>query len=388
MISWLIKKFVPDSNDRQSPKVRYAVGRICGYVGIFLNILLFAMKYAVGLIVNSVAIKADAVNNLTDAVNNIVSIISFYISEKPADKEHPYGHQRTETITALFMGVLIAWLGVEMLRQSIEKIIHNQVPVFHWSSVIVLCFSIVIKLIMYLYNRKYGKKYDSDLLLANALDSRNDVLGTVLVLVSAVISPWLHYDLDGVIGLFVSGIILYSAWDLMKSVINVLLGEAPSTLEMNQLIDIIMREPMIMDIHDVIFHSYGPTKTYATAHVEVDGTLPLIEVHNVIDSIERIVQKEMNVDLVIHVDPLLLNDKKTMEAEDIFDEIVEQCNPEWSIHDFRIEERPQDSTRVYFDLVVPYNEKHSEEEILELIKNRLDHPEKYRLLIRIEHPYS
>lgn len=225
MIAWLIKRFVPNYEDKDSSKVRYAICRLCGVVGIFLNVLLFASKYLVGLLVGSVAIKADAINNLTDAVNNIVSIVSFYLAEKPADKEHPYGHERTETITALFMGVLIAWLGIEMFRQSLDKIIHNQVPVFEWSSVIVLVMSIVVKLIMYSYNNKYAKIYHSELLKANAIDSRNDTLGTLLVLGSAVISPFIHYDLDGVIGIVVSGIILVSAYDLMKEVINSLLGK-------------------------------------------------------------------------------------------------------------------------------------------------------------------
>ena len=388
MIAWLISKFVPDSKDTQSMKVRAAVGRLCGIVGIFLNLILFASKYVIGLLVGSVAIKADAVNNLTDAVNNIVSIVSFYISEKPADKEHPYGHERTETITALFMGVLIAWLGVEMFRQSINKIIHNQAPVFEWSSVAVLVLSIVVKIIMYIYNNKYAKIYHSELLKANAIDSINDTIGTSLVLISAVVSPFIHYDLDGVVGVIVSGIILFSAYDLMKEVINSLLGEAPSTLRMNQLIDEILQEPMVMDIHDVIFHSYGPSKTYATAHVEVDGTLSLVGVHDKIDDIERKVLRDMNIDLVIHVDPVLLNDEETMEAEDLFDSAIEACNPEWSMHDFRIEPVSEECTRVYFDLVLPYEEKRSEEEVQNMIRANLEKPDQWEMILRLEHPYS
>ena len=388
MIAWLIKRFVPNYEDKDSSKVRYAICRLCGVVGIFLNVLLFASKYLVGLLVGSVAIKADAINNLTDAVNNIVSIVSFYLAEKPADKEHPYGHERTETITALFMGVLIAWLGIEMFRQSLDKIIHNQVPVFEWSSVIVLVMSIVVKLIMYSYNNKYAKIYHSELLKANAIDSRNDTLGTLLVLGSAVISPFIHYDLDGVIGIVVSGIILVSAYDLMKEVINSLLGEAPNTSRMNELIDEILEEPMVMDIHDVIFHSYGPNKTYATAHVEVDGNLSLVGVHNRIDDIERRVQKKMNIDLVIHVDPVLLNDEQTIEAEELFDSTIESCCKDWGMHDFRIEPIRDDLTRVYFDLVMPYEDKRSEEEVIRLIQKKLKEPEKWEIVIRMEHPYS
>ncbi len=388
MISWLISKFVPNWKDTSSSKVRYAVCRLCGVVGIFLNLLLFGSKYMIGLLVGSVAIKADAINNLTDAVNNIVSIVSFYISEKPADREHPFGHERTETITALFMGVLIAWLGIEMFRQSVDKILHNQTPVFEWSSVAVLLISIAVKLIMYLYNNKYGKIYHSDLLHANAIDSRNDIIGTSMVLFSAVVSPFIHYDLDGAVGVIVSGIILYSAYDLMKEVISTLLGEAPSTLKMNELIDEILEEPIVMDIHDVIFHTYGPTKTYATAHVEVDGRLPLIDVHSKIDDIERRVQKNMNIDLVIHVDPIKLNDEKTLEAEDLFDAALEKCSSEWSMHDFRIEPIDDRKTMAYFDLVLPYGEKRTEEEVTRMIKANLPDPDAWELAIRLEHPYS
>ncbi len=286
------------------------------------------------------------------------------------------------------MGVLIAWLGVEMFRQSINKIIHNQAPVFEWSSVAVLVLSIVVKIIMYIYNNKYAKIYHSELLKANAIDSRNDTIGTSLVLISAVGSPFIHYDLDGVVGVIVSGIILFSAYDLMKEVINSLLGEAPSTLRMNQLIDEILQEPMVMDIHDVIFHSYGPSKTYATAHVEVDGTLSLVGVHDKIDDIERKVLRDMNIDLVIHVDPVLLNDEETMEAEDLFDSAIEACNPEWSMHDFRIEPVSEECTRVYFDLVLPYEEKRSEEEVQNMIRANLEKPDQWEMILRLEHPYS
>lgn len=388
MISWLIQKYVPDSTDRSSTRVRYAVGRICGLVGICLNVLLFASKYLVGVLVNSVAIKADAINNLTDAISNIASILSFHLAEKPADREHPYGHERTETIAALFMGVLILSLGIEMVKQSVDKILHNTAPDFEWSSVAVLCMSIAVKIIMYSYNRKYGRMYDSDLLIANAVDSRNDIMGTALVLVSAVISPLIHYDLDGVTGLVVSAIIFWSAYGLLKDVINRLLGEAPDPEVLNSLTDLILEDPDVLDVHDVVIHSYGPQKTYATAHAEVDGTSDLMSVHNGIDMVERRALREMNVELVVHIDPIILEDRRTNRCRALFESTLENICPSWMMHDFRMEQRSPSWVDCYFDLVVPYEEKRSQEEIEKMIQDQLPPEVRYNLYIRLEHPYS
>ena len=388
MVAWLIRKFVPDYQNTASARVRYAVCRLCGYLGICLNLFLFASKYAVGLLVGSVAIRGDAINNLTDAASNIVSILSFHLAEKPADKEHPYGHQRTETIAAFLMGMVILVLGFEMLKESIQKILEPGPVEFKWSAVIVLALSIAVKLIMYTYNHRYAKVYDSDLLEAYAVDSRNDVLGTSLVLASAVISPLIHYDLDGIMGVIVSGIIFFSAYDLLKDVITRLIGEAHNDEVLNQIEDIILENPMILDVHDVIIHSYGPQKTYATAHAEVDGSLPLMTVHGVVDQIEREIQDTMNIEMVIHVDPVALHDEETIDMMELFERAVEEVDPDWNFHDFRIQEQGDDTVKVYFDLVIPYEEKRSQQEIEQLIVSNLPKETKYILYMRIEHPYS
>lgn len=388
MVTWLIHHYVKNYQNTKSSAVRYQVGKICGYVGIVLNMLLFAGKYAVGMLVHSVAIKGDAVNNLTDAINNIVSIISFHLSEKPADKEHPYGHERTETVTALGMGLVIVYLGFEMLKESVGKLMHPGPVDFQWSAVIVLVLAILVKVIMYSYNNKYGKVYNSELLMANAIDSRNDVIGTALVLASTLISPLIHYDLDGIMGVVISLIIFQSAYDLLKDVVNRLIGEAPSMDTLNEMEDILLEDPMVLDVHDIILHSYGPKKVYATAHAEVDAQENLVTVHSHIDTLERRVSKDMGIDLVVHVDPVLLHDEKTIEAEDQFNNILDAIDSEWSMHDFRIETGPTGRTRVYFDLIVPYSERRDEDEITEIIVSHLDHPENYVLIIRVEHPYS
>lgn len=388
MISWLISLFHihPDPSDMTA--ARYKVCRLLGYLGIFFNFLLFASKYTIGFLVGSVAIKGDAVNNLTDFMSNIISILSFRLAEKPADKEHPYGHERTETIAALFMGMIIVYLGIEMLRQSIDKIVHPGQVHFEWAAVVVLILSISVKLYMYSYNRKYGRIYDSSLLEANAIDSRNDTLGTLLVLASTLISPLIHYDLDGVMGVVVSGIIFFSAYGLLRDVISSLLGEAPDEELINEMTDRIMSSPMVIDVHDIAVHTYGPKYRYATAHVEVDGTMSLMDAHAQADRIEREIMDAMNIELVIHIDPILLDDASTAQAQSRLDDAIAAVHGGWSFQDFRIEEPDRNHQILYFDLIVPYGEQRDPGQIEQLILDHLPKDRQYVLKMRVVHPFS
>lgn len=387
MVSFLVSRMIK-KEQKDAQTIRYAICKLLGYVGIGLNIFLFTAKFLIGYLVGSVAIKGDAINNLTDSMSNIVSILSFNLAQKPADKEHPYGHGRTETIAALFMGMLIVSLGIDMLRQSIDKVL-NPAPVhFEWAAIIVLVISILTKLYMYSYNHRYGKAYQSDLLEANAIDSRNDVMGTSLVLASTLISPIINYDLDGIVGIVVSGIIFYSAYGLIKDVVSTLLGQAPSAEVIERIEEIIQQSPMVLSVHDIAVHTYGPQYTYASAHVEVDGMLDLMEVHTEVDRLERIVAKEMNIELVTHVDPVLLRDKLTKKLDQRLRNIVRELDPQWTVQDFRIkkEENPQ-HIHLFFDLVVPFEEKRSASEIEQMIADELKNQQYYRLEMRIVHPY-
>lgn len=387
MVSFLVSRMIK-KEQKAANTLRYAICKLLGYIGIGLNIFLFVAKFLIGYLVGSVAIKGDAINNLTDSMSNIVSIFSFNLSQKPADKEHPYGHGRTETIAALFMGMLIVSLGIDMLQQSIEKVL-NPAPVhFEWAAIIVLGISILTKLYMYSYNHRYGKAYQSDLLEANAIDSRNDVMGTTLVLASTLISPLINYDLDGIVGIVVSGIIFYSAYGLIKEVVSTLLGQAPSEEVVERIEEIIQQSPMVLSVHDIAVHTYGPQCTYASAHVEVDGTLDLMEVHTEVDRLERIIAKEMNIELVTHVDPVLLHDTLTKNLDLRIRNIVRNIDPQWTVQDFRIkkDENPQ-HIHIFFDLVVPFEEKRSASEIEPFIADELKNKQYYRLEMRVVHPY-
>ena len=386
MIGMFIRKFVPDWQDTKKASVRLGVGKICGIVGIVLNLILFAGKYLVGVLVQSVSIKADGINNLTDAATNILSIASFYMAEKPADKEHPFGHERTETLASLFAGLGIAFLAYETLKDSIVKIIHPEPVVFHWYMAAVLLFSIVIKGFMFLYNNKYGKKYHSSLLMATAVDSRSDMMGTSAVLVSTLVSPLIHFELDGYMGVVVSGIIFYSAYDVLKNVINTLMGEAPDPQLAQQITNMVLSNEYVLGTHDLMIHTYGPTANYATIHAEVNGHDDIMQVHEQIDRIERLVKEHLGVDLTIHMDPILEDDPLTRSYLNKFREAVRVLGQnEWSIHDFRVK-AGSDQIAVEFDLVVPYEVRLTEEQLERQILGYLHTERKISLQLTIEHP--
>lgn len=386
MIGLLIRKFVPEYEDTKKARVRVGVGKICGLVGICLNLILFVMKYTVGVLVQSVSIKADGINNLTDAATNIISIASFYVAEKPADKEHPFGHERTETLASLFAGLGILFLAYETLKDAILKIIHPEPVVFHWYMAGVLVVSILVKGFMFLYNNKYGKKYNSSLLLATAVDSRSDMLGTTAVLISTLVSPLIHFELDGYMGVVVSLIIFYSAYDVLKTVINTLMGEAPDPQLAEQITNMVLSNEYVLGTHDLMIHTYGPTANYATIHAEVNGHDDIMQVHEQIDRIERLVKEHLGVDLTIHMDPILEDDPLTRSYLNKFQEAVRVLGQNaWSIHDFRIKP-DSDQIKVEFDLVVPYEVRLTEEELEKRILGYLHTERKISLEVMIEHP--
>jgi cation diffusion facilitator family transporter len=341
----------------------------------------------IGVLVHSVSIKADGINNLTDAGSNIISILSFKLSEKPADKEHPYGHERTETITSLFVGMAIVLLGYEMFRQSLQSIIHPQELDFSWSAVGVLVLSIIVKLYMYMYNHHNAKVYNSSLLQANALDSRSDVLGTSAVLLSTLISAWTGYNSDGWTGLLVSGIIFYSAYGLLKDVINALIGQAPDKEIVDTIHDEMLKSDKILAVHDIIVHSYGQNSQFATAHAEVDASNDLSVIHDEIDAIEREVRNKTDIELTIHIDPMKLQDPLTKQFLARVDFALKQIDPSWQMHDFHVVETAQ-SCQLYFDLIVPFEEKRSETQIEHLILDYIYTKKPLEVTINLDHPFD
>ena len=386
-MDFLVRKFIKNYQDTKDANVRTSVGKLSGIVGILNNLFLFVIKFVIGTIVHSVSIQADGVNNLTDAGSNIISILSFHLSNKPADKDHPFGHERTETITSLFVGILILVLGFETAKESISKVIHPGSIDFRLASVIILLVSIIVKFWMYTYNKKLSKTYDSSLLEATALDSISDVCGTTAVLVSTLLSPVLHFNLDGYMGIVVSGIIIYGAYGLLRDMINSLIGEAPDPELVHNIVDRIMAHPAILGVHDMMIHNYGPNKIFASAHVEVDSSKDIFETHDHIDNIEREVKENMNIDLVLHMDPVKVNDPETELYRAKVVEAIHQINPKWGFHDFRIVSGPT-HVNLVFDLVIPFEEKYTQEEIEAMLLKHIQSDKKIYLVLTIDHPYA
>lgn len=386
-MNFLVRRFIKNYQDTKDANVRTSVGKLSGIVGILNNLFLFVIKFLIGTIVHSVSIQADGVNNLTDAGSNIISILSFHLSNKPADKDHPFGHERTETIASLFVGILILVLGFETAKESISKVIHPGSIDFRLASVIILLVSIIVKFWMYTYNKKLSKTYDSSLLEATALDSISDVCGTTAVLVSTLLSPVLHFNLDGYMGIVVSGIILYGAYGLLRDMINSLIGEAPDPELVHNIVDMIMAHPAILGVHDMMLHNYGPNKIFASAHVEVDSSKDIFETHDHIDNIEREVKENMNIDLVLHMDPVKVNDPETELYRAKVVEAIHQIDPKWGFHDFRIVSGPT-HVNLVFDLVIPFEEKYTQEEIEAMLLKYIQSDKKIYLVLTIDHPYA
>lgn len=386
-MNFLVRRFIKNYQDTKDANVRTNVGKLSGIVGIFSNLFLFVIKFMIGTIVHSVSIQADGVNNLTDAGSNIISILSFHLANKPADKDHPFGHERTETIASLFVGILILVLGFETAKESISKVIHPGSIDFRIASVIILLISIIVKFWMYAYNKKLSKTYDSSLLEATALDSISDVCGTTAVLVSTLLSPVLHFNLDGYMGIVVSGIILYGAYVLLRDMINSLIGEAPDPELVHNIVDRIMAHPAILGVHDMMLHNYGPNKIFASAHVEVDSSKDIFETHDHIDNIEREVKENMNIDLVLHMDPVKVNDPETELYRAKVVKAIHQIDPKWGFHDFRIVSGPT-HVNLVFDLVIPFEEKYSQEEIEDMLLKHIQSDKKIYFVLTIDHPYA
>ena len=386
-MNFLVRRFIKNYQDTKDASVRTSVGKLSGIVGILNNLFLFVIKFVIGTIVHSVSIQADGVNNLTDAGSNIISILSFHLANKPADKDHPFGHERTETIASLFVGILILVLGFETAKESISKVIHPGSIDFRIASVIILLISIIVKFWMYAYNKKLSKAYDSSLLEATALDSISDVCGTTAVLVSTLLSPVLHFNLDGYMGIVVSGIILYGAYGLLRDMINSLIGEAPDPELVHNIVDRIMAHPAILGVHDMMLHNYGPNKIFASAHVEVDSSKDIFETHDHIDNIEREVKENMNIDLVLHMDPVKVNDPETELYRAKVVKAIHQIDPKWGFHDFRIVSGPT-HVNLVFDLVIPFEEKYSQEEIEDMLLKHIQSDKKIYFVLTIDHPYA
>lgn len=352
MTKLLMNLFLPKNQDPSQPKVRSAVGRLSGVVGMVCNLLLFAGKFIIGTLSGSVSITADAMNNLSDFASSVVTLIGFKLAEKPADLRHPYGHARYEYLSGLAVAALIIVIGFELAKTSFDKILNPVAVVFSAPLCIVLVLSICGKLWLSVFNRKLGKHIDSAALLATATDSRNDVLSTAAVLLAAIIEAFSGWKVDGYIGFAVSLFILYSGAMMAKDTISPLLGESASPQLRNDIAQLVEKYPYVLGYHDLMVHDYGPGQRFASLHIEMDQKEDPLLCHEIIDDIERACLQLHNTHLVIHYDPVVTGDEVLdLLRQQVHTQLV-KLDGRLSMHDFRAVQGSS-HTNLIFDVAIP-----------------------------------
>ncbi len=370
MTNLLVRIFVKEYDKTGKPVVRGRYGLLAGFVGLVCNVLLFSLKFLIGLVFGSIAIIADAVNNLSDAGSCIVTLIGFKMSGKPADEEHPYGHARVEYIAGLVVSFSILLLGIQLIGSSVQKIFHPEAVDFSWLSVAVLCMAVLIKLWMGLFYRKVGKTIDSMAILANSADSMNDVYATSAVLVSTLIGKVTGWQLDGYAGTLVAIFIIISGIGLVRETLNPLLGTAPAQELVNKIEDKLHSYEGVLGTHDLMVHNYGPQRCFASVHVEVCAKEDILKSHDMIDNIEKDFAEELDIHLVIHLDPVVTDDEETNHMRDIVQQILQEMDSRLSMHDFRMVKGNTHSNLI-FDVAVPPRYQMSDKELRKVIDERV-----------------
>lgn len=385
---FLVRIFIKDYENITDNKVRGKYTALCGIVGILGNLFSFVAKLIIGLVFSSIAIISDAFNNLGDVINSSVSVFSAKISNKRADREHPFGHGRFEYVASLVVGFLIIFMAVELLREAIAKII-NPVPIATgFILYLVLGFYILLKLWMFLYNRYYARKINSSVLRAAAIDSFNDILITFAIIVCMIIAPHTTFPVDGIAGLVVVLVVAYSGYKVAKEAIVTLLGTPPSAELSNNITKLVKSGEGIIDAHDLIVHNYGPGCYFASIHAEVKETVNLVAIHEVIDALENEAYERFKVELTIHLDPISTSPIVLQRKEEVL-AVIKKINPIFDIHDFRLIDGNK-QINLLFDLVVPYGFSEEKIEALreEVTKRLKELDPRYFPKIKIESRYS
>lgn len=369
MTGLLLRLFVKDADNTENPAVHTSIGKMAGFTGICCNILLFLGKLLAGLLSGSVSILADAINNLSDAGSSLVTLLGFYLAQRPADKEHPYGHARYEYLSGLVVSTLILVIGLELGKSSFEKVLHPQpilaTPVV-WG---VLTVSLCLKLWMSHFYRTLGTRIRSVTLTAASADSRNDVIATAGVLLGYIVSSLFGVNVDGIVGLGIAAFILWSGIGIARDTISPLLGARDPEL-VKKLSALVLSHEKVLGIHDLLVHDYGPGQCFASVHAELSAEEDPLACHDILDDIEQDAWEQLNVHLVIHYDPVMTNDAEWNQMRTLTEQWVRQVNPRLSIHDFRMV-RSARQTKLVFDLAIPYDMALSAREVQTFIAEQL-----------------
>ena len=387
MISLLAKWFIPNRENTADAAVRRAYGQLCGLVGIALNILLFAGKFFAGTLSGSIAITADAFNNLSDAGSSVVTLLGFRLAGKKPDPEHPFGHGRMEYLSGLVVSALILLMGVELAKSSFQKILHPEAVEFSVAAVVILLASIAVKLYMSVYNRTIGKKINSAAMVATGIDSLSDTISTVAVLIAMVVGKFSGLMIDGWVGMVVALFILYSACRAAMETVSPLLGQAPEEEFVQRIGELVLSHEEVCGIHDLVVHDYGPGRVMISLHAEVPSNGDILELHDMIDGIEMELREQLDCEAVIHMDPIITDDALTTEMRIKTAELVKEVDERATIHDFRMVIGPT-HTNLIFDAVVPFGGEKSNHQMEEEIKERVRQMEgTYFAVVRVENSY-
>lgn len=384
MIQLLAKIFIKNQEDVENPKVRQAYGVLCGTVGIVLNILLFAGKWLAGFLSGSIAITADAFNNLSDAGSSVLTLIGFHLSGQKPDEKHPFGHGRMEYISGLFVSVAILIMAVELIQSSVHKLIHPEAIEGSPLILAILMVSVCVKVYMAYYNKKIGKKINSAAMAATAADSMSDTIATSAVLFSTVISMAAGVNLDGWCGLLVGVFILYSGVQALKDTVDPLLGQAPDKELVEQIRTLVTSYPVVQGIHDMMIHDYGPGRRIVSLHAEVDAKGDILKIHDEIDNIERKLRETLNCHATIHMDPVEADNEEVKKLRLQTARLIAEMNLNLSIHDFRVV-KGETHTNLIFDVVVPFECPLKDSEVIEKIEEGIQqYPGNYYAVIQID----
>ncbi len=387
MISLLAKWFIPRREQVEDGAVRRAWGALCGFVGIALNLLLFAGKLAAGALSGSIAVTADAFNNLSDAGSSVVTLLGFRLAGKKPDSDHPFGHGRMEYVSGLVVAGLILLMGAELAKTSVDKIAHPEAVTFSWLAAAILLVSIAVKLYMYMYNKAVGKKIGSAAMAATAADSLSDMAATAAVLLSMIVGRLANVQLDGWVGLLVALFILWSAVQAARDTISPLLGQAPDPALVKEIEALVMAHDTVVGVHDLVVHDYGPGRRIISLHAEVPADGQVLELHDVIDNIESELARKLHCEAVIHMDPVVVGDPVAAALREQTAALVRTIDPRITIHDFRMVPG-KTHTNLIFDAVIPFDEQLTRPQVAQRICRLVEDMDgHYRAVVKIENSY-
>ena len=388
MTKLLIRLFIKNSDKIEDQSVRTSYGILSSIVGIICNLILCAIKITIGLLMNSISVMADAFNNLSDAASSVLSFIGAKLAGRPADKEHPFGHGRFEYITALAVSFLIFQFGFTLLKDSVLKIFNPDQLVVSPVLILILSLSVLVKVWLMLFNRKLGKLINSSMMKATAADSLGDILVTTVTIVSAIIAGVTGWQIDAYMGVLVSVFVIFAGYSIAKETLEPLLGQAVDREMYCKITEMVEGYEGIVGTHDLIIHSYGPSHKMATIHAEVPNDIDFETAHETIDQIERDVLEKMDIFLVIHMDPIEVNDKKVLEKKEMIEGIIASLDSKASIHDFRVV-NGEFQINLIFDLVIPFSYTKEEEQKLlsKIIEEVRKRDPRYQCIITLENSY-